>query len=100
MECLKCKVPDFDVSVSINTIIQQLNSGYSFVNYIVCVFEICWQSLTHTADDAHEACSDEKWIKDTGENNNIFVTNELPLEVHCCNATNNSIFIATISPYL
>ena len=37
------------------------------LSIIVCVNEICWQSLTHTADDAQDACHDEK------RNYNIFV---------------------------
>ena len=30
------------------------------LSIIVCVNEICWQSWTHTADDAQDACHDEK----------------------------------------
>ena len=45
------------------------------LSIIVRVIEICWQSLTHTADDAQEACPDEN-RKDMGENNNIFVTQQ------------------------
>ena len=43
LECLKCKVPDLDGSVSINTVIQQLQIVVTALSIIVCVNEICRQ---------------------------------------------------------